>query len=296
MTGAQPAVAPRPRPSLGAYGDVRVWTLALILGLSAIVLLGGAFRDTGAVVALPAVPWLVRVAVLVLLFGLAERFPFNIQFREQTHSFSLSEVPLVLGLFFVSPGELVLAHIGGVVVPLVLHRRNTPIKLAFNLANFALTDLLALLAFRAIVDPAAAISTFGWVAGLVGVSLAHLIQAVTVITAISLAEGRPPRLGQLLGMGTIFTVVNICLGLLAVTIVGADPWASWLLVFPAILVYKTSDAFSRLQQRHENLELLYDATSMIAQSVETDAVVGSLLRQARELVRADQPPGAARSG
>jgi diguanylate cyclase (GGDEF)-like protein len=155
------------------------------------------------------------------------------------------------------------------------------------MSNFALTTVLSMLVFRAIVDAAQPVGVSGWVAALAAASLGHFLQGAMVILAISFAEGRPPRLSQLLSMGTAFTTVNICLGLTAVTIVAADPWAAWLLVMPAMLVYKTSDAFSRLQQKHENLELLYDATSMVAQSVKTEAVIATLLHQTRELMRAE---------
>jgi hypothetical protein len=63
------------------------------------------------------------------MFGLAEVFVVKFEIRRGTVSFSLSEIPLVLGLFFAHPTSLVLGQTAGAAAALALHRRQKPIKL-----------------------------------------------------------------------------------------------------------------------------------------------------------------------
>ena len=58
--------------------------------------------------------------------------------RGSAHSLSLSELPLVLGLLLADPSELMLAAVAGPAVVLVVTRQD-PVRLVFNLAQFALT-------------------------------------------------------------------------------------------------------------------------------------------------------------
>ncbi|MDQ3878898.1 MAG: GGDEF-domain containing protein, partial [Actinomycetota bacterium] len=93
----------------------------------------------------------------------AEVFIVHLQFRRDAHSFALSEIPLVAGLFFVSPGVLITAQLLGAAIALV-RRRQSLLKLTFNLANFMLNAVIVTLVFRAIVNPANPIGATGWVA------------------------------------------------------------------------------------------------------------------------------------
>src|SRR4029077_19315770 len=93
------------------------------------------------------VPWW----LFAISYALAEVLVVHLQFRRDTHSFSLSEIPLVVGLFFLQPDELLLALVVGSGVALAVHRRQSLVKLVFNLANLACVTSVAVLAFRLIV-------------------------------------------------------------------------------------------------------------------------------------------------
>src|SRR3954467_1061448 len=51
--------------------------------------------------------------VLLLGFVAAEAFVVHFEIKENSHSFTLNEIPLVLGLFLVGRGELVAARLIG---------------------------------------------------------------------------------------------------------------------------------------------------------------------------------------
>src|SRR5439155_25968292 len=86
------------------------------------------------------------------VFAVVEVFVVQVEVREGTVSFSLSEIPLVLGLFFATPTSLVLGQVLGAATALALHRRQKAIKLAFNVSLLALEACLALVLFHPIVS------------------------------------------------------------------------------------------------------------------------------------------------
>ena len=135
------------------------------------------------------IPWW----ALVLGFFLAECAVVHIHIRRETHTLSLSEVPLVLGLFAVTPLSLVSAQLVGMGAALVFYRHQRPVKVAFNLAQSALATALAAGIFRAILNGTDAFRPAGWIAGLAAASLAAATGIVLVAGAVSLRESALPR-------------------------------------------------------------------------------------------------------
>ena len=119
-----------------------------MLVAAAVVLL---FKVVGPLHELPAprqIPWW----VLIPLFCAAEVFVVHIQFRRDAHSFSLSELPLVAGFFFAPPIVVVLSMVAGTALALLFHRRQSPLKLAFNLANFTVANSVVAFLFMRLVN------------------------------------------------------------------------------------------------------------------------------------------------
>ena len=65
---------------------------------------------------------------------LSEVLVVHIQLQRDSHSFSLTDLVLVAGLYLLEPAALITAQVAGVGLVLVLHRRQFGMKLAFNLA------------------------------------------------------------------------------------------------------------------------------------------------------------------
>src|SRR3954451_7462194 len=85
-----------------------------------------------------AAPFELPFWALALAFVAAEIFVINFERGRHTHSFSMVEIPMVAGLYLAAPVQLVLSRMIGGVIALVLHRRQAPLKLAFNLSLFYL--------------------------------------------------------------------------------------------------------------------------------------------------------------
>ena len=156
-------------------------------------------------------PWI----LLAGLFCAAEAWRVYVHLRRNAISFSLSEVPLVLGLFFASPGVLVSACMAGGLVALFLIRRYSAIKVVFNLAvrvveaEVALWMLFLLEPTRNLSDPKSWAIVVGITAtiAVLGFSLTALV--------IWLAEGSLSR--AQLARGYVFSLgaglANACLAI-----------------------------------------------------------------------------------
>ena len=136
----------RRRLAANAGRRVQIWTIIAILAAAA----GLLWRSVGEYAVLPIagpMPWF-----LAVMFGLAEVFVLHIQVRREAQAVSLSEIPLILGLFFATPSTLLLARLIGPLIALVLYRHQRSVtKIAFNMALFAADLMAAVAVFRLVL-------------------------------------------------------------------------------------------------------------------------------------------------
>jgi signal transduction histidine kinase len=231
------------------------------------------------------IPWW----TLAILFYAAEVFVVHFQFRRDAHSLSLSEIPLVLGLFFTSPQGLIAAQIIGAAAALAYHRRQSLVKLVFNTGSFALGTTTATLIFRTLIAHGDPLGHTGWVAVFLSTIAASALGVLAIFIAISLSEGkiqlhqRPQAVAMAMGI----TVTNTSLALIGVMILWRDPTASWMLLVPTAMLFLTYRLYTAERQKHDSLESLYSATQGLQQSLKLEASMNSLLTQAREMFRAE---------
>lgn len=229
-------------------------------------------------------PW----PLFAVAFALAEMAVVHLMIRNQAVTVSLSEIPLVIGFYFLAPAYLVVAQFAGAGVSLVLHRRQPPLKIAFNLAHFMLSSSLAILVFRGIV-PLAPNSLFvWWVAAFTGTATVVAVGAIAISTVMSLSQRRI-ELGALqrgLGVGLATAFVNTSIALVAVVFLQHEPNELWLLAAPAAVGLLGYRSFSAQRQRQARLEYLYDC-SQILQAPRLDGeTLSQLLARTRAMFRA----------
>lgn len=228
------------------------------------------------------------LAALITLFAAAEIFPVHLHFDGNTHSFSLFEIPLALGLFFVSGPHLILIRIVGGGSALRFHRKQPATKLLFNVACFMLEDRLAIAVFRFVSGPHGRFTIMSIVGAATG-ALAGSVLSTTLVTAvIYMAEGKQPdrRIVASLGFGAVSALVTISVGLVAVAVIAAYPEASWLMVIPTIGLQAANHAYAKERRRHRGLVFLHDATKSLHQSAELGTALTLLVGKARDEFRA----------
>jgi len=164
-------------------GTTRVWVLTSVIALAAAAVWYSVL-DLGVLRTSPQLPWW-GLAVGFYVAGLAV---VHLRFRTDAYSFSMGEIPLILGLFFAAPIQLAVGQLVGISAVYAFNRRLPPIKLAFNIAQFSLQGGLAVIVFRGIVALGDPLGMTGWLAA-VAASLVATITATLLISRAIRAEG-----------------------------------------------------------------------------------------------------------
>ena len=129
VTGAAPAIRPPvaparrspPRTPLVVAGIV---VLVVLAGVLWVALPHGSPPLNGS----PNWPWW----VFALQFGAAELFVMHVQIRREARTVSLSDIPLVAGLFMLTPGHLLIARLVGPMLVFALHRKQGRVEAGFQ--------------------------------------------------------------------------------------------------------------------------------------------------------------------
>ena len=271
----------RPRPLLGINP---VWWLnaALVAAAAALFL---SVEDGLPPLANPHLTWW----MLAPGFFLAERCVVHLQFRRSAHSFSLGDIPLVFGLIFAAPGELLAAVLIGTSLTLLLDRRLPPIKFVFNLAQFALAACIGIFVVHHLAPSPENLGPHLWIATFIATQASGALTVLLIGMAISLSEGAVQlrTLGQMLLMDFVVSATNTSLALAGAIVVATDPRAIPLLLVPAVTVFLAYRAYLLERQRHERLEFLYEATRTLSQSPEIVHALEGLLARSLEAFRAE---------
>lgn len=221
-------------------------------------------------------------------FAAAEVFVVHIHVRRDAHSFSLSEVPLVVGLFLVSPHLLLLGALAGSGLALALHRRQSILKLVFNLARLTL-EVAAAVAIFATADLVTGIpGPKGAVVAFIATIVALFISAVLVSLAIAASERswQGVRFWDTLPISMLGTVTATALGLITVVMIDAAPGIVWLLFFPVAGCYGLYSAWTKQTRRTESLQFLYRTAQLLQEHASVDEAAVTLLAETRTVLRA----------
>jgi diguanylate cyclase (GGDEF)-like protein len=255
----------------------------------------------GALGILLALPWLSSPAylgafelpwwVLAVGFGLAESCSLHVQKERETQSISLSELPLVVGLFLAAPAVLCLGRLVGLVGYVALQRGRLPaLKAAFNLSLALAETGVALAVFGLLTAAADGLTPLSWGAAFVAAFAANALGAMAVVTVISLFEGglslRVLLTRAVTGQAAVPFAVTV--GLIAVVGLSADPVNAWLLAAFAGVALIGFRAYAALAERHLHLGRLYRFSDAVSRAADFDAVMASVLGEARELLHADR--------
>jgi diguanylate cyclase (GGDEF)-like protein len=261
-----------------------VWWLNLAIGAAVLALFLAGFEDFSPLFK-PHLPWWALAAA----FLVAERCVVHLHFRRSAHSFSLGDLPLVFGLLFASPHDLIIGGLIGTATTMVLDRRLPPIKLVFNLAQLALAISVATIIVNAFVAVGDELGPLVWLATLVATEVSALVTVLLIGLAISLSEHRIPgkTLVQMLAMDSVVTVTNASLALAGAVLVANDARAIPLLLVPLATVFLAYRAYVLQQQRHEKLEFLYEATRTLSRAPEIVLALEGLLARTTEAFRAE---------
>ena len=273
--------------SLGSSttGTARVWALTVVLGVVSVILASVEAQAGQPFTPPVAIPWW----LLAGIFFLTEAKVVHLHIGRSAHSFSMSEIPLVYGLFFFRPAEFIVARLIGSALALVISRRQRSVKLGFNLAQFLLCSVVAVGVVQVLVGASTAFGPLEWPTAFLASSAENMVGVFAVTAAISLAEGAPQhaRVPRMLLMGAVVSLTNTSLALLVITVLFVEPAAALLFAVPIIAVFVAYRAYVSERQQHEGLEMLYESTRILQRSPQIDRALVALLDHARKMFRAE---------
>ncbi len=227
--------------------------------------------------------------LLAAMFAIAELFVLHVQVRREAQTVSLSEIPLVLALFYASPQTMLVARLVGLVV-IVFHRRHrNTLKLAFNAAMFTADTMIAIAVFHAVLGHGDVLGPRGWGAAFAAAAAFGFFDGALLTFVIGSFEARLnvlEILREAFSSAAMSTAVA-ALGLIAVTSLAQDARIAWLLAAAGIVLVMAFRTYARLNERHLSLERLYKFSQVVTTTPDVDDVLRHVLEQARELLHAE---------
>jgi diguanylate cyclase (GGDEF)-like protein len=263
-----------------------IFGLVVVLTAAATWLTLTQVRGLGAIDAPLHVPWY----ALVVGFALVEIFVIHLDRGPQTHTFSLLEIPLVVGLFLASPLQLIGARLLGAGLALAIHRRQAPAKLAFNLSMFALETAVAVVVFRALAGSHVSIDAASWPAAFAACIAENGVGVISVSLAIVVTNGRitASAMRRLLFEGVLLgPVANTSVALCVTVLLWFEPIGAVLMLFIAAVLVLAYRGYISLTERYANLTKLYEFNQRTQRGVDADEVVVTMLDAARSVTNAE---------
>jgi diguanylate cyclase (GGDEF)-like protein len=265
-------------------GSRRIWLLTAAISLVA-ALIAWATADMQPV----GGPIRLRWWGLAPMVYISELTVVHLRYRRDAHSFSMSELPIVAGLFFASPFELIIAQLVGNTAALALNRRQPLIKLTFNVAQFTLQAALAVAVFRSVMSAGDPNTWIGWVATILAVSSVLVVATALISAAIRLSGGRLNRqeMIEVLGLSGIATLMNTSLALIAVHLVWSTPTTAWLALVPPVVLFFAYRAYMSQREERSRLESLYHAMRSLHEAGHIEGALQGAVTQATEMFEAE---------
>ncbi|MGH8969054.1 MAG: diguanylate cyclase domain-containing protein, partial [Actinomycetes bacterium] len=266
-----PAVAGSQAPaeadtSRQRQGGARVWVL-----VAAVYVVGAALFAVVYGRASP-MPSMFLVALIVAGFAAAEHATVNIRIGRHACTLTLSEIPFVVGLFFLPPAMFVLARVAGAVLPLTWRNRRSLRKLVFNIGLYWLEACAAVIAWGLVLGGDATLGPRSWLAVGVAVVVVEVIGAVLIAVAIAADGGaRPGRHSVLLGLESVAPLLNASAALIVVYVVTVDWRAIWTVGVVVAVLFFAQRSYDHLRRRTESLEQLSRFTAEIGGQLDVES-------------------------
>nr|MDT0661012.1 bifunctional diguanylate cyclase/phosphodiesterase [Micromonospora sp. DSM 115978] len=228
-------------------------------------------------------------AAFLLVVMVASEIPvFYFVIRRQALVFSLTELPLVLALFFLPPlTAVIIVTVAALITQ--LRRRLSVAKFAFNVANTASAASLACLVLITLPPIEGDVGPGTWLILFAAVSVFTLATLTSVVGVISLVQGvQASREVLRTAAPNLLTAAgNVVVGLVVLILLDSSPWSIVLIgAFAAglLLVYRSYTQFIR---QHRTLSGMYELTRAMSERGQDGTLVDAVLGRVRALMQAE---------
>jgi diguanylate cyclase (GGDEF)-like protein len=235
----------------------------------------------------PSISELPMALLFFGLFALAQAAVLHFEVRRHSFMVSVTEIPLLLGLVYLTPAPLILARVLGLVVVLAW-RRYSIVKLTFNCAAVGLATTIAALIVAAFpVDGRA--GPGAWLVLTLAVGACTVISLASVVGVISLVQGMPP-VRDLVRMSLsvlVVAAVNIAVGLVVLLVLEQEAWAVLLLAGLGAMLLTVYRSYAQFVVQHRSLSELYELTRAMSDAARDGTLPDVILMRTRELLQAE---------
>jgi diguanylate cyclase (GGDEF)-like protein len=219
-----------------------------------------------------------------VLLGMSSRF---VLVRRHGISFSLNEIPLVLGFYF-APAVLVVAV--SVVATLIkeLHRHAATDKLCFNVARAGAATAIAGMVLE-LFRPIDGVGPVTWGVLGVAVTVNSLVTLLAVVAVMVTVQGLQAGLEIARGSwpGLIAAQLCIVIGLVFTIALNSTWWSAVLLLVLATVLTLAYRSYADFLRQHHTLAELYELANAVVESGQDVTLIDSLLFRARALMQAE---------
>ena len=210
---------------------------------------------------IPDREWTLPVVALVIAFGLAEGTALHVEIRKESHSLSLSGIPLMFALLYTSPVLVVAAYVLGGVPTLLWIRKLNALKTTWNACLFVAEAASAAFLVRAVLGDAMPRNALEWLIPLSAVLLAEMMSLVAVPLVIMIVDAKFKwHLFATVGQSQVLAALA---GTFTVTVVAASISSPEMMLYASIPLFGVSvllRSTGHLTQRFEDLQKLHTFT------------------------------------
>ena len=226
---------------------------ALLVAGVVLTALSGELRRWDAPVPAPAL-----VALFTLLYAAAHHYSVDFELRRETHSFTLVQVPLALGLVFLAPWAHLFARMTApLAVAVALRQRQAPIKALYNLAAASFEVGVAACAVATVgTDPGPDL----WLAIYIGLLLGDVVGSL-LLSAVWWLIGMPVTLRSALQSVLVVAPVTLlfaALSIVTLSAVPSDPTVWLVLLVLAGMLSLAYRTHRRVVGQQQATQRLYD--------------------------------------
>ena len=234
-----------------------------------------------------AVSWGVAALVLALYAG-AELWPVEIELRNDTHTFTFTSVPLVIGLLLLPVQLVVLARVLSSLAVLGAVHRQSGTKLAVNLTSHTLEVLVAGLVIAGFGLPSD-LGPTAWPGAALAVVGADLTGGLVVTTAISLFQRSWDR-SFLSGVWPplLVAAIDSSYAIHVATELRTSSSEVWLLIPLGAFAVAIAHRFARLANRYRSMLRLDSFARELGREAATGSFDTRLLARVADVMHAEQ--------
>jgi len=231
----------------------------------------------------------VSAVIFLLAYGVTEALVLHLEVGQNAHSITLSEVTLVMSLYFLPAAAIAPTRVlaGAVVLYAFRHQRRQ--KLLFNVSVWVLDVPIALLVFRAL-DGGLHASYGAAVSASLGSALAAAAVDSLAVNAVIAVSSRQVSLSRTLGFLKACLAGAAASSVLTVLCVAAVAWSRWAAIPMAVallLAVLALNRFGLLRQQHTNMKVLYAFTPDLGRASSSEHVLATVVSRVGGLLRAD---------